>query len=207
MTRTRCTLLAVATGLPVVGFLLIALAFWRVLPPVMPQRGQNLPAAVREALWLESNGVAWYLVRAQLGRLTSSGVLPRERQITRHFRGLALVGWLTLWWTRDEMVDAYGAVVWMGDHRFGLEAGAQHFYGQHISELSPHRLAMVIAMVRSPRRLDPACHPERALAARNAFLARMSTASLLSASEVATAMAEPLGVTVACEERDNPSAG
>jgi penicillin-binding protein 1A len=173
----------------------------------MPQRGQNLPAAVREALWLESNGVTPHLVRVHLGRLASSGVLPRKREITRHFRELALASWLSLWWTRDEMVDAYGAVVWMGGRRFGLEAGAQHFYGQHISELSPPRLGMLIAMVRSPGRFDPACHPERALDARNAFLARMSTASLLSASEVATAMAAPLGVTTACEERDNLGAG
>ena len=207
MPRTRRALLAVAMGLPILGFLLIAIAFWRLLPPVMPQRGQNLPAAVREALWLESKGVTWQLARVHLGRLASSGVLPREREIAWHFRGLALVSWLSLSWTRDEMVDAYGAVVWMGSHRFGLEAGARHFYGQCVSELSPPRLAMVIAMVRAPRRLDPACHPERALDARNAFLARMSTASLLSASEAATAMAEPLGVTVACEERDNLSAG
>lgn len=168
-------------------------------PDSQTKLARPLPRQVREALWLESNGVLSHLVRGHLGALTTDGELPPDSTIRRHIREMALTTSLSLSWTREELTDAYGAVVWTGDNRYGLEAGAQYFFGQAVADLSPARLALLIALVRSPRRLDPACHPDRALEARNAFLGRMNAASLMSSSAVAASMSQPLGVSAHCE--------
>jgi hypothetical protein len=197
MTKPWRVLFRVVAGIVIVCFLAMALAVWSLLPPVMPQRGQKLSALVREALWLREDKVATY----HLARVHLSSTFLRERHLKRQLRELALANWLSLWWSRDDIVDAYGAVVYMGSSRSGLEAGARHVFGQPISELSTARLAMLVTMIRSPNRYDPACHPECALEARNAFIVRMREALLLTESEAKSAIAEPLGAISACEER------
>jgi membrane peptidoglycan carboxypeptidase len=183
----------------------VAFVAWLLLPSRLPAKGRALPMHVREALSLESDGAAPQLVaRAHLGILTTSGALPRERTIRRHLRELALASWLSVLWTRDELIDVYGATVWTGADRYGLDATARHLFGSPVDSLPPAQLALVIAMVRSPSRLDPECHPDRALDARNQFLARMRSASLLGETAAQAASAEPLGVHGLCEHGETP---
>jgi penicillin-binding protein 1A len=142
-------------------------------------------------------------VTGQLARVHLSRTFHRERQIKRMLREVVLTNWLSLWWKRDDIVDAYGATVYTGDNQCGLEAGAQRVFGQPVSELSTARIATLIAMIRAPNYLDPVCHPERALEARNTFLVQMRLASLLTESEAWSAIAEPLGTVSECAERKN----
>ena len=64
----------------------------------------------------------------------------------------------------------------------------RHLFGVELETLSVSQVALLAAMIRSPDGYDPACHPKRALEARNRFLRKMNEASLLSDSELEQAI-------------------
>jgi penicillin-binding protein 1B len=105
-------------------------------------------------------------------------------------------------------MDVLGNRVYLGDDRVGLADACRHYFNKPLPNLAPQELALLAALMRSPNALHPACHPERALAARNAMLERMEEAGLLDAEAVQAAMARPLHVVVGCRaERPLESVG
>ncbi|MGA3114396.1 MAG: transglycosylase domain-containing protein [Syntrophobacteraceae bacterium] len=82
----------------------------------------------------------------------------------------------------------------------GWEAAARNLFEEKLDNLSHSQVALLMAMIRSPRSYDPACHPEKALDARNRFLQKMKEAALLGDEELGQAISMPLGVSSACEQ-------
>ncbi len=89
--------------------------------------------------------------------------------------------------------------MWVGGNRYGLSPGAIHEFGRPLERLSTPDLAVLVAVIRSPRIFDPACYPDRTLEARNTFLRRMAEAGALGERELQSALAAPLGVSARCE--------
>ena len=187
-----------AAGIALLGLVLPALAVWLWLPPMMPKQGPALPPVVREALRADGSRPATWLARVHLGELHAAGLLARERHLRYIVRECILALWLTTFWSQDEMLDALGAIGWTGDQRYGLEAGAQYYFRRPLARLTSAEVATLIAILRSPRVFDPACHPDRTVDARNAVLGRLQTAGAITPVEATKAMATPLTTSTAC---------
>ena len=120
------------------------------------------------------------------------------RSLHRHFREAALAMWISRHWSEEEALDTYGTLVYMGEGRRGLRSGALVYFRQPLESLAPGEAALLVALTRSPRGLNPACYPERAAAARNDLLARMVAASALEPFIAAHAAAAPVAVKLDC---------
>src|SRR5208283_3798031 len=110
------------------------------------------------------------IARIHIGRLQQEGKLPHEKNLKFQLREAAVSTWISRHWTADQAVDTYVSLVWMGSDRRGLQAAARNLFEEKLDNLSHSQVALLMAMIRSPRSYDPACHPEQALDARNRFL-------------------------------------
>jgi hypothetical protein len=171
-----------------------------LLPADLPERPTpSVPPMVRGAVqvMLGPNAKAT-LARLHLGRLQDQGRLPQERLMKWRWRVLALEAWLSLHWSAEEVADAYAAQAWLGDDRIGLASGAQALFAKPLHQLAPHEVALLMGLAWSPQELDPACHPEQAREARDAFLTNMAAAHLIAAEAVPAMQAMPVQVLDRC---------
>ncbi|WP_206215917.1 transglycosylase domain-containing protein, partial [Pseudomonas viridiflava] len=81
---------------------------------------------------------------------------------------------LELHYSKQEILAAYLNEVFVGQdgqravHGFGL--ASQFFFGQPLSELKLHQVALLVGMVKGPFYYNPRRNPERALERRNLVL-------------------------------------
>ena len=184
--------------------LLLAVGVYAVyrslLPADLPARPTaTLPPVVRGAVQLGlGRDAKAAMARLHLDRLEDRGRLPREGYQKRRLRVLALSAWLTLHWSAGEVADAYAAQVSIGGDRLGLASGAEALFGKALQQLAPHEVALLMGLAWSPQGLDPACHPERARSARDAFLTHMAAAHPVAADAVPAMQAMPVHVLERC---------
>lgn len=194
------------------------------LPVERPRRADRpLPDRVRRAIWVEFGGTGTprlmpyrpflltQLVSRDHGLGSTQGRLLHGVAVqtlttpmrTVHFlmRSTALATWVSRNWTAEQAIDAYGSRVWMGDPGgYGLESAAQYLWGRGVDSLEPHEIAALLAIARAPKPYDPACRPDRALAARNDVLDRMYAAGVIDGPSFERAVHTPLVVKPTCRQ-------
>ncbi len=207
--------------------LVIALEVWyQTLLPSTPREPirQDLPPMIRGALWLEVGGggrremplLYPFLVSAlvprdrfalslpsrlallEIGRLRESGQLQPERHLKYSLRSLAIATWYARHWTPSEGLETIASRVWLGDDRFGLSSGSNHYFQRPLRDLSPAQCALLMVIIQSPSTLDPACHPDRARSRRDRSLERMRNQGLVGPESLERAVAAPVEVSVPC---------
>jgi hypothetical protein len=219
--------LGTAVAAALAATLVLESLYWAMLPKPLPTPAMEpLPPLVRDVLWVEFGGrpvrgswpyfpftVSWLLPHdsareALLSRIAllhvsairDHGRLARGNEFSGHLREAAVATWISRHWTADEAVDTYGANVWMGGDRVGLRAGASYLFGRSLDRLSAAQVALLVGLTRSPTSYDPACHPDRARAARDLLLHRLADADVLAAQEVERALDEPVETIASCEQ-------
>jgi len=204
--------------------LLLEIAYLCLLPESLPERTEALPAEVRDALWLDGHSTVHrkapfsypYLLSLLLANdtealstqthvarlhdlvLRQQGLVPEKHVFGRQLQQVAVATWITRHWTTEEALDALGHHVYVGDDQFGLPDASRHYFGKPLRSLAPHELAALSALIKLPQAFHPACHPGRALKARNAIIERMKGAGLLDEERAQAAIAQPLHVVVEC---------
>jgi Transglycosylase len=222
---------AIVAGVTVLGLTSLELWYWSLLPARLPQKAYSpLPGLARWGLLAELQAkdqhqpilfpflVTYFLyapermqaaaaaARVHLGDLLSSGELPRERTLKFQLRWLALTTWVARHWTVAESLDAYGASAWVGGEPRGLEPAALRLFGKPLRALDVCEMALLIGLLQSPSRLDPACYPERAAEARARILDRLVEHGRVSRGELETMKARPLGTVSTCSRSTGAAA-
>jgi hypothetical protein len=207
----------------------LAVEVWyrSLLPATLPQPSSDLlPPLVRSALWVELRGQGPLRVRASrpflLGGLwravratdlvgpSDSRLLPQlaryqvgpmatQGELRRAVSEAAMATWLSRHWTAEQALDTYGALVWIGRGQHGLRSGSTHYFQQPLEALPPDAAILLVAITRSPGRLDPACHPDRAREARDLLVARMVDGGWLDLQTAAHVRAAPVAVKLDCQ--------
>ena len=90
-------------------------------------------------------------------------------------------------------------VLYCSINGFGL--AAQFYFGQPISELSLHQVALLVGLVKGPSFYNPWRNPERALERRNIVLANLFKDGHITQSQFEKAKEKPLGIL------KNPTSG
>lgn len=82
--------------------------------------------------------------------------------------------------------------VYLGSDAYGIEAGAEKYFGKPASQLTLEQTAVLVGMIRSPRMYSPVAHPDRAAQRRNSILDGMVVQGSVTQSAADQAKAVPI---------------
>jgi penicillin-binding protein 1A len=85
--------------------------------------------------------------------------------------------------TKDEILELYLNVALFGRGAYGIESGAQLFFGKPATDLNPAEYTLLVGMLKGPGYYDPINHPERAYQRRNIVIGQMVRDGYLTQEE------------------------
>ena len=94
--------------------------------------------------------------------------------------------------TKQQILELYLNQIFLGRNSYGVEAAAQSYFGKSVADLDLAQDAYLAILPKAPSTYSPTAHLDRALARRAYVLRQMAANGYISASEAATASAEPL---------------
>ena len=92
----------------------------------------------------------------------------------------------------DEILGLYVSLAPYGGNLEGVRAASLAYFGKEPARLLPAEAALIVALPRSPERLRPDRHPQRARRARDRVLRRMVAQGVISGRVYDDARAEPV---------------
>jgi 1A family penicillin-binding protein len=96
--------------------------------------------------------------------------------------------------TKQEILELYFNVIYMGNGVYGVEAASRDLFGRSVNQLNMQQAAMLAALPKAPSAYTPRRHPQRALARRNLVLSLMVKEGYVSANRLAGLQAQPLRI-------------
>lgn len=96
--------------------------------------------------------------------------------------------------SKDEILNRYLNVVYLGNQTFGVAAAARTYFNTTPDRLTVPQAAMLAGMVQSPSAYDPVDHPQASTGRRNVVIDQMRQQGEISPQQAAEATAAPLGV-------------
>ncbi len=97
---------------------------------------------------------------------TGDDVVAPVRKLREIFRALQL----ERDYTKDEILEAYLNIIFLGGRTYGVEAASQQYFGCHVSELTVPQAASLAAMTKSPNNQRPDLYPESNMVRRNNYV-------------------------------------
>jgi 1A family penicillin-binding protein len=189
---------------------------------------QDVPVHVRQAFistedrrFREHSGVDWRgFIRAtvrnakalrmregfstitmQLARNTYVDAQPGHRSLGRKMLELRVAGLLERNLTKDQILELYLNVIYMGEGVYGVEGASLDIFGKSVKELTLGEGAVLAALPKAPSSNNPRRNPERARARRNLVLGLMVSEGYISAEKAREAAEVPVQVADEAWER------
>jgi len=97
-----------------------------------------------------------------------------DRTFGRKLLEIRTAGQIERRFTKPEILELYLNHIYVGAGAYGIEAGAQYYFGRPATEVTLEEAAFLAGVVRAPAFYDPRRQPERALARRNLVLELMA---------------------------------
>jgi 1A family penicillin-binding protein len=121
--------------------------------------------------------------------------LANERSLRRKLIELELARRLERALTKQQILELYLNVIYLGNGTYGVEAASRDLFGKSAELLTVAEAATLAGMARGPAIYAPRRHPERAVARRNLVLGLMAAQGYLSADGAAQARKAPLALS------------
>ncbi|MFN2638136.1 MAG: penicillin-binding protein 1A [Gemmatimonadaceae bacterium] len=96
--------------------------------------------------------------------------------------------------TKQQILELYFNVIYMGNGVYGVEAASRDLFGRSVNQLNITQAAMLAALPKAPSSYTPRRHPDRALARRNLVLGLMVKEGYISANRLPGLQAEKLRI-------------
>jgi 1A family penicillin-binding protein len=96
--------------------------------------------------------------------------------------------------TKQQILELYFNVIYMGNGVYGVEAASKDLFGRDINQVTMTQAALLAALPKAPSAYTPRRHPDRALARRNLVLSLMVQQGYISANRLAGLQAEKLKI-------------
>jgi 1A family penicillin-binding protein len=96
--------------------------------------------------------------------------------------------------TKQEILELYFNVIYMGNGVYGVEAASRDLFGRSVNQLNMQQGAMLAALPKAPSAYTPRRHPKEALQRRNLVLSLMVQQGFISANRLAGLQAQPLRI-------------
>jgi len=96
--------------------------------------------------------------------------------------------------TKQQILELYFNVIYMGNGVYGVEAASRDLFGRSINQVNLPQAAMLAALPKAPSAYTPRRHPDRALSRRNLVLGLMVKEGYVSANRLPGLQAQPLRI-------------
>ena len=181
----------------------------------------QIPKTVRQAFvatedrrFFQHNGIDWRGVgRAIVRNITSMGVREGFSTITmqvahnsflvRRYNGrslrrklieLRLARILESELTKEQILEHYLNVIYLGNGVYGVEAASRDLFGKSVANVSLPEAAMLAALPKGPSLYTPRDHPDRARRRRDLVLGLMADQGFIDRSLAQRAQSTPVRV-------------
>jgi penicillin-binding protein 1A len=175
----------------------------------MPDKLKKAFVAIEDRRFYDHDGVDYKgVTRALVQNITSQNLvegassinqqlarmvyLNQERSFWRKLREVRLAQKLTEGLTKDQILERYLNLVYLGEGTYGVADSAWVYFSKTVDQLTLAEMATLAAMPPAPNKYSPFVNPKFAEQRRNLVLDRMLEAKFITAAEARTAKAEPL---------------
>src|SRR5688500_6315027 len=97
-------------------------------------------------------------------------------------------------YSKDEILELYLNHIFFGGSAYGIEAGAQRYFGRSAADLTLAQAALLAALPKAPSHYDPFENPDAALERRNLVLDLMAQQGLIDEDAAERARESRLGI-------------
>jgi 1A family penicillin-binding protein len=118
--------------------------------------------------------------------------LSGERSLRRKLIELELARRLEATLTKQQILETYLNVIYLGNGTYGVEAASRDLFGKSVSRLSLVEAATIAGLARGPSVYTPRRHPERAVARRNLVLGLMVREGYATTQQASRARSQAL---------------
>ncbi len=125
-------------------------------------------------------------------QVVKNAVLSPERDLSRKIREAVLAARLEEQMTKDEILERYLNTVYFGNGSYGVQAGAETYFGVSANQLGWAEAALLTSLIRCPTECDPFKNPQVALERRRLTLQRLVETGDLTAEEAEVYAFTPL---------------
>ncbi len=174
------------------------------IPPVM----RNAILAVEDARFYDHVGIdPIRIIGAGWKTLTSDKVeggstltqqlaknlfLSKEQTLKRKVNEWALALQIERYYTKSQIMELYANHIFLGANAYGVEAGAQTYFGKEAKDLTIGEAALLAAVPKAPSEYSPTVNPARAKERRDLVLDLMAKNGFATLAEVEAAKAKPI---------------
>jgi penicillin-binding protein 1A len=131
-------------------------------------------------------------ITMQAARNTFAVERMGERNIARKLIELRLSRLMERALTKDQILELYLNVIYLGNGVYGVEAASRDLFGRGVKEVTVGQGAMLAALPKGPSVYTPRRSPDRAVRRRNLVLALMAREGYISPDRARAAAAERL---------------
>jgi penicillin-binding protein 1A len=174
------------------------------IPPVM----KNAILAVEDARFYDHVGIdPIRIMGAAWKNLTSNKVeggstltqqlaknlfLTREQTYKRKMNEWLLALQIERYYTKNQIMELYANHVFVGANAYGVEAGAETYFGKQAKDLTLEEAALLAAIPKAPGEYSPTANAAKAKERRDLVLQLMANNGFASQGEVDAAKAKPI---------------
>jgi penicillin-binding protein 1A len=176
-----------------------------------PEKLKQAFIAIEDRRFYEHDGVDYKgVTRALVTNITSRGLTEGASSITQQVARMVYLDNDKNFWRKlkeirlaqkiekdlgkDQILERYLNLVYLGEGTYGVADAAWVYFGKTIEKLNLPQMAMLAALPPAPNKYSPFVAPKFAQERRNLVLLRMQEAGFITAEEMRTAKAAPLGL-------------
>ena len=174
------------------------------IPPVM----KNAILAVEDTRFYDHMGIdpirilgaAWKNLTSErveggstlTQQLAKNLFLTREQTLKRKMNEWVLALQIERYYTKNQIMELYANHIFLGANAYGVEAGAETYFGKQAKDLTLDEAALLAAVPKAPGEYSPTSNPAKAKERRDLVLDLMARTGFASQSEVDAAKAKPI---------------
>ena len=125
-------------------------------------------------------------------QLTKNLFLSKEQTYTRKVNEWILALQIERYYTKNQIMELYTNHMFLGANAYGMEAGAQTYFGKNVKDLTLGEAALLAGIPKAPSDYSPTSNPAKAKERRDLVLDLMAKNGFASQAEVDAAKAKPI---------------
>jgi penicillin-binding protein 1A len=125
-------------------------------------------------------------------QLAKNLFLTREQTYKRKMNEWLLALQIERYYTKNQIMELYANHIFVGANAYGVEAGAETYFGKQAKDLTLEEAALLAAIPKAPGEYSPTANPAKAKERRDLVLDLMAKNGFAGEAEVAAAKAKPI---------------
>ena len=127
-------------------------------------------------------------------QLATDLFFTKEQTWTRKIKEALLALRIERTYSKDEILEMYLNQIYFGGGGYGIEAASNRFFGESVSGLKLHQIALLAGLQKNPSGYNPFRKPERALKRREICLTMMRAFEVINQAQFDSLRTKPLDV-------------